>query len=207
MALVCPDNKIVFIHIFRAAGNSIRKMLSYFPSQEVLTVHCDAADLKAEMISSGKSNLWQESFKFSFIRNPFDWMVSTYMYHRQNNNNDYFQGITTMSFEEFVLWYTEVAMKERRQAGTNKCITLGEFIYDAYGNPLVDFIGRYENMVQDWQEVCLKIGIYNRVNVLPKINEGSARAGRHYRSFYTDRSINMVTQAFAKDLQMFNYKF
>ncbi len=212
MTLLSVPKQFIFIHIFRVAGNSMRQVLSAFPSEELLGVHSDARDTKGCMINRGQEALWNQSFKFTFIRNPFDWMVSTYMYHHrtrgytEGQKKAYFDCVEHMNFHEFVKWYTENAMKERVAIGGNKCITLNEFVYDADGNCLLDFVGRYENMYHDWMHVCSKLSIFSNTP-LPIINAGAQRAGQDYHSFYNHESHEIVSRVFAKDLELFKYQF
>jgi hypothetical protein len=73
-----PFLKYVFIHIPKCAGSSIHRALGVLHAQRSLPVgkpkyhkHAKAATVR-EVLGPA----WNECFKFAFIRNPWDLMVS-----------------------------------------------------------------------------------------------------------------------------------
>jgi hypothetical protein len=75
------------------------------------------------------------------------------------------------------------------------------FILDRGWRPVVDFIGRFENFESDFQDLRRRLG----VNVeLPHRNR-SVHAD--YRSYYTDRSRDLVAARYRGDIEAFNYSF
>ena len=66
------DNKIVFIHIPRTGGTSIKSALNLHDKIYKEDVyHMSANDIPKEC---------EDYFKFTFVRNPFDRFVSLYFY-------------------------------------------------------------------------------------------------------------------------------
>jgi len=65
---------------------------------------------------------------------------------------------------------------------------------------LVDEIGKMENLKEDFEKICTKIGIDVK---LPHLN--SSRNDKNYMKYYTKNSIEMVNQAFREDIELFNY--
>lgn len=58
---------IIFIHIVKTAGTSIRHSLGFHPPQkEIVRKHNDAATI----ISKIGQEKWDNAYKFTFIRNP-----------------------------------------------------------------------------------------------------------------------------------------
>lgn len=207
MALVNESYNFIFIHIFRTGGNSVRLALNndnYPGGVEMLDVHCDAKDLQSYLFSQNKGAFYVNSFKFAFVRNPFDWMVSTYLYHYHSLAPGYFSIIGEMTFEEFTKWYIEVAMNEKMAPGTNKCITQKQFLTDTDGNLMVDFVARHEDREKGWNRIL------NRLNIsasLPIVNVNTHRVHRNYYPYYTEAARENIAKAFAEDLEMFNYTF
>jgi len=71
----------------------------------------------------------------------------------------------------------------------------------------VDFIGRYENLENDFKVVAKELGLGNNVS-LPHINSfSSKRKGKHYTEFYTKEARDMVAEIYADDIKMFGYEF
>ena len=128
--------------------------------------------------------LWQEcpeafdKFSFAFVRNPWDRMLSYFYYQRGND------------------WETPDRFDRVEM------VQQVDFIMDEAGKPLVDFIGRFENLAEDFATICGKIGI--ETPPLPHLNRSPHR---HYRECYDDEAIEFVTDNFADDIAHFGYTF
>jgi hypothetical protein len=78
---------------------------------------------------------------------------------------------------------------------------MSAFLCDENGKELVDFVGRYENMEEDFASVCRKIGIDI---ALPHVNRSEHA---HYRDYYTAETKAIVSRLFARDIERFHYTF
>lgn len=136
---------------------------------------------------------FREYFKFGFVRNPWDRMVS--LYERKEAT----EMRTRMTFAEFVRWI---------EYSSATCVHSSPHRYqldwfvDPDGNVLADFIGRFEKLKSDWRVVADKLGIAGE---LPHVRE-NPRA-RHYTEYYDEETRELVRRKFRVDIERFEYEF
>ena len=66
----------------------------------------------------------------------------------------------------------------------------------------VNYIGRYEDLQDDFNIVCANIGI--EPYILPKFNVSEHN---EWKSYYTDDSEKLVNEIFQDDFETFNYDY
>src|SRR5262249_7513372 len=76
-----------------------------------------------------------------------------------------------------------------------------EMLTDDQGRLLVDYIGHYERLDEDFAEVAAKVGIADR---LPHLNRSQHK---DYRTYYSDRTRELVETYFRADVELFGYSF
>ena len=137
---------------------------------------------------------FREYFKFGFVRNPWDRVVSLYL------RKEGIQLRDSMRFEEFVDWI---------RYSSSTCIypvphvNQLDWFVDGSGNLLVDFIGKFERLQQDWAPIAAKLGLPGD---LPHVNQNPI-ARKHYTEYYTDRTRDIIAQRFRVDIERFEYDF
>jgi hypothetical protein len=136
---------------------------------------------------------YRSYFKFTFIRNPwaraFSWYKNVMRdeIHRKN------LGIRDqLSFNEFLRLY----------AGKGLLRPQTYWVKDFHGQIDLDFIGRFENLADDFQEVCRRLEI--PLVTLPHKIKGT---GEDYRKHYDEDSIKIITEYYRDEIKMFGYAF
>lgn len=172
------------------------------------------------------SENFEEYFKFGFIRNPWDRLVSIYSNHN-GKNPKIFRGIikgidkicdTTIPDSELkkemkVLLNCGAFMNRWKPNGNIEKIrsviqlvatNLDPMYYltDVDDVMIADFVGKFENLEEDFAYVCEKIkqpGLR-----LPKINKSKHKK---YTEYYDDETQEIVAKLCKKTIEKFDYKF
>lgn len=224
--------RCIFVHIPKVAGQSIEHV---FLDKHGLTWETRAplllrsnddpakgpprlAHLKAsEYVSCGyvTQEDYNTFFKFSFVRNPWSRLVSVYKYLGYQE---------VMPFTQFICkdlagesgWEAPFFVKPQY-----------DYLFNDNGEQLVDFIGRFETLQQDFDIVCQELGIPR--TLLPHVNKGiSGRKGitgarkfikklspvhriydshEDYTGYYDSHAIDYVAEKYAKEIEVFGYSF
>ena len=128
-------------------------------------------------------------FKFAFVRNPWERLVSWYQYvQRTPLHEDCRPGET---FADFAARFLE---KPRRAQWW--------MIEDLNGVMGLDYVGRFENLNDDIAYLCQRIGI--KAQTLPHRNK---MADKDYRTFYDDRLALAVKNNWTREIDAFGYTF
>lgn len=132
-------------------------------------------------------DVWRDYFKFSFERNPWDRQVSWYHYKTKSKSVE-----ARPSFDAF--------NRDRRRAFVENWA-----LYTEDDRVILDFVGRYENLDEDFAKVLTAIGLAGKI-ALPRENVSKGRRGS-YRDLYDDASRDLVAEWYAPEIAHFGYMF
>jgi hypothetical protein len=134
---------------------------------------------------------WREAFKFCFVRNPWDRAVLAWDFVTRIKGCR--RGI---SFAEFLQSADELPLIARWHLASQSF-----HLTDENGELMVDHIGRFERLQQDYDRICDLVGLER--NTLPHLNRGHRR---HYSTFYGPRTLNLVERMYREDIERFGYE-
>ena len=176
-------------------------------------------------------------FRFTFVRNPYDRMVSAYlMTTRSNLAEEHYlamnkEDILNISFNEFIRkvirlrnMHQELGIEKKnnihlRPWKNKRDISKNKSGYDAYW-----LLAHTEAMV-DSIEYFTSLESIDFIGKYETLSEDYARLGRHiqlsrnlehlnasssrkkYAEYYDNESIELVTQMYKRDLEAFEYQF
>jgi hypothetical protein len=150
--------------------------------------HIKAKELKAAL----PAEIFDSFFKFAFVRNPWDWHVSTFHYVRQRTDHPEHELYGRFrDFADYLDWRVNEKGPELQS----------EFVLGDDGELLVDFVGRYEALGEGFAEVCERIGV---AASLPHTNRSSHG---DFRECYTPATRKLVADAYRADVERFGYSF
>jgi hypothetical protein len=193
-----PDrHRCVFIHIPKTAGSSV--VYSLFRSR---SAHIPYRDFEA-----ANPEKFRDYFKFAFVRNPWDRLVSGYFYLRNGGAPVHQKWVEQniapyADFADFVRsWLTRENVRSEQRFRPQLFRPQHYFICDENLRRRVDFIGRFETIDADFCTICA------RLNITAKLEHLNASDHGHYSEYYTDELRERVIAAYAEDIAIFGYRF
>jgi chondroitin 4-sulfotransferase 11 len=217
--LLSNEHKFFFMHIPKTGGTSIRNALNQliqapqpYTEKDMERKHMSAFLLRDKIYD------WDNLWKFTFIRNPYDRMVSYYTFYRMPRKVPYLhstrKAAIEMSFPEWVRWLKQ---KEFVRLGDHPPRKIPmwrrpqvDFIYNN-GIKLVDHICRYETLEDDYNYIANKLKLNQDPSIWKhhKVLRHDNRSNRleDFRLYYDDESRSIVKWWFMRDIKEFNYMF
>jgi hypothetical protein len=218
--VISEKYKCIFVHIPKTAGTSIEKLLGHFDEleygvQDHRTVREMESIRSSDLLSIGKregvipalrdlrgflrypsrmnQQEFAEYFKFAFVRNPW---ARVHSWYRSVTRDEYFQRTRKISadctFDNFLIehaWHSELRpqlawLKNRR------------------GEIGVDYVAQFENITEEIKIIGAKLNLPS--DELPHLLK---REPTDYRQDYTAKSIRLVSERYAEEIEMFGYSF
>lgn len=208
--MISHTKRFILVHIPRTGGTLVEAGLGHHGIMlqgeqnydSLYFKHATARDIKRMM-----GDAWEGYFKFSIVRNPWDWVVSNYAYNRGLHqcyvSGTRYEAMRTpgkvpgwaseMSFESWLRWWLEEFNPSQHA-----------LLADGAGKLLVDEVYRFENIQQDIGAICRRLDI----EFVPRpVDTRGKRKSADYRDYYTDETREQVAQHFRKDAELFGYTF
>lgn len=212
---IYDNRKLIYISIPKVACTSIKiglmanELDTSVSSDEYMNVHADTSNYVRYSIKKSQDNY----YKFVFVRNPFDRLVSCYKdkikkiqhsgkYHFDTSYNkvliknmygDMFS--TNMDFDDFVRlvskipdWLSDGHFKSQySMIYKNRC-----------REP--DYIGKFETLAYDWNVIATKYG-------LEKLGDKNKTANDNWKDYYTNKdTVELVYKRYYNDITAFEYE-
>jgi hypothetical protein len=210
--LISHRHRFAFIHVPKTAGSSVTFALwphadhvdDYWMNRWLARVgihvnhyapyrlkkfrtHTSAAILQRQL----PADVFADLFKFTFVRNPWDLLVSSYHYLLGNRSHHRRRAADGgRSFAAYAAY--EIRRGKMSQS---------DMLTDRDDRLLVDFVGRFESVDSDFAHVCRLLGLKAS---LPRANQ---TRHRDFRSYYDDGLAEEVGRFFAADVERFGYAF
>lgn len=186
--------KCMFVHIPKCAGTSVRRSLfgrdgGHRPLETFRTMV--------------PQHLFDQSFKFTFVRNPWDRLVSAFFFLQKSDlkRNRRFARRQLSAYKDFDSFVRNWLTRESIWSFTH---FLPQHHFICIDKRLgVDFVGFYENIAEDFAIVARKM---NRPTALLEENRLGGRA-KDYRQYYSEETKNLVAQVYAEDIALLGYSF
>lgn len=209
--MISHNYKCIFIHITKCAGTSIETALGHFDGYAWEMYrggqdHRTIKQIKNGFVNKNDRNpncqlivnqqQFNDYFKFTFVRNPWDRLYSVYEYVKTHKNHKkQFNMLPDTTFKEFLKSYIESGRLFFRSQLS--------YIQDVDGSIPLDFIGRFENLQEDFDIVRQKLG----TNKIPHLTHSNKSSNYGYKKKYDEETIELVRDFYKEEIEVFGYNY
>ena len=214
--MIFKKKKVIFIHIPKTGGESIKLSMSNY-IDEVKFYEKSINFLLNKLINKNKSkkkvylprhlfldrhsqlkdyenflgSRISEYFIFSFVRNPYDRVVSNFFFIKQKKGHPKHQQYKDWSFNEYI---------ENVIANASEVDTQCKYLQNNKGEINLDFLGKIENFESD----IMKLSEILKTNL--SINNINKSERDEFIKYYTNDNIQIINEKFKKDFVKLGYK-
>ena len=192
------DDNILFLHIPRTGGSIIENKLKetytmkfFGPDTSGLSLqHYTANELIKKNVDIDKM------FSFTFVRNPFDKILSTYLFWSIDH---------TKSFDDYIDMVKNVVENKlyyKIPAINNNGLPQFKPQVELLENLKCDFVGKFENYEND---IKILSKMHPKLTCLSEINIKKREVD--YKQHYSERNRNIIEELYKNDLIKFKYTF
>lgn len=212
--IISHKYKFIYFPIYKVASSSLKTMMAQLLDIEDVEALMNVHSIEFPLVDNPFR--YPDYFKFCFVRNPWERIVSCYedkiRKDKKITNPWFLEGICRgflrygnlfrvgMSFEEFLEVVKDIPDSKADQHFRSQFT----FITDKNKNLLVDFMGRFENIDKDFKIISDRIGL-GEMNLVHK-NPGPGKK-KHYQKYYNERTKKIFRQRYKEDIELLNYKF
>lgn len=207
---ITKETKVLFLWMPKVAGTSISQALlsAYKHHYRALENHPDHFSRDLQAITFFHSHIpslvdkevlsqsWVDNaFKFAFVRNPWDRLVSLYHWLDDKESGPPFED-----------WLQSVVKANYERPGTQNI----QGLYQANrlvdwlrpeGIWLPDYIGKFETLNTDW------ITIQKILGITASLPHGNQSIHKPYAYYYNSATRRLVEKRFEEDIDLFKYTF
>lgn len=188
--------KAIFIHIPKAAGTSVRSALG-----EPTT---GRRHLPWWVYKEADYKKFNSYFKFAFVRDPWDRVLSGFDYLKAGGNQAADLAISEAlqrydTFEDFI----RLGLCDGYMLYHPVFRPQSWYLCDWAGNVMVDFLGHYESLDKDFCVVAEQLGIPAS---LPVLNRTTTTTGPRSIDRRTPMAMEAIARIYADDYRLLKYE-
>ncbi|MBK8976244.1 MAG: sulfotransferase family 2 domain-containing protein [Planctomycetes bacterium] len=208
--LISDSHRFVFVHVPKTAGSTVVRLL------RAHAIERPPAGLASLLRAVGLPRDWRRyrfpkhaplrtaerrlpaemfhnAFKFGFVRNPWDRLVSDY--NAQLRDPTARRHARTSRLGSFARYL--------RADAPRGLATQRSLLIDGSGAIGVDFVGRFETLAADLAFVCDRLGLPRP----PAWPEENRHPHADYRNYYASEDRDLVARHWREDIETFGYSF
>jgi len=191
------DYQCIFIHVPKNAGQSVRGTLF----EGLLPGHMKAFTYQLVF----PKRVYDSYYKFAFVRNPWDRLASAYLFMKGGgaHEKDRLWSERVLSryadFEDFM----KNGLQEDEILAWPHFRPQVHFLRGQNGRIELDYIGRFENLLEDFNHVRDHLGLSGELLFLNK----TKIKREPYQTYYSRETRDIAAGVYQDDIKEFNYQF
>lgn len=215
LAIILEPYKALYFPIPKVANSSMR-----FVCADLLNIRLPNNDISPRSIplpmATGSEIIpYRNYWKFCFVRNPWDRLVSCYSQKIQKDPNYRLEGFFEKGVSKGLLKYGNVfragmpfedfaheILKIPDEKADGHFRSQHTFVRNKGGGLLVDFIGKFERLNKDFDYICEKIGS-PKMQLPHKLKSHR----KEFRKYYNQELQILVGERYASDIEIFGYDY
>jgi len=194
--MISKNLNCIYIHIPKTGGMSIETMLG----ANIKTLHKESIKIKHGYPTDWiYPRYWGKYYKFTFVRNPWDRIVSSYFYNLE-------MGIKKINIDDHdrkkIILYGYEGFNDYIINHLAESKSRFFLPYDCWiGRHKYNFIGKLENFEANMKSVCTDLQIpFKNIH----INKSKHKI---YKEYYNNKAKDIIQDIYKKDIAKFNYSF
>ena len=202
--------KLIFYRIPKNASTSVYDQLgsSNIIKQNEKLINCNAdqnlykrwfspTHLKPEELKKITGLNLNDFFSFCIVRNPWDRVVSMYFFCKKHDLHSLYGIDEDYDFN----FFCKTLNKYKNDKYFIACHSQSQWAKRSYAPSR---ILRFENIQEEFKQMVEDIGLQGVSKNLPHKNKTNHK---HYSSYYTKETIDLIEQIFIEDIKNFGYSF
>jgi hypothetical protein len=193
------QHRCIFVHIPKTAGVSVVKAL--FGS---FGGHHTPLWLYRLLYTRAEFDAY---FKFAFVRNPWDRLLSAFLFLKRGGMNDRDRRWAETHLAAYPDFDRFVRRGLTRKTAYAELHFVPQYWFLALKGPrpAVDFVGYYENLPQDFVSIRERLGVSPERRLLA-LNRTEGKPS-DFREYYTPETRRIVAEVYREDIELFGYDF
>jgi hypothetical protein len=180
--------KFIRIHIKKTGGRSLWHL---FPEPD--DSHAHFGEYMARLGPAIK-----DYFIWTIVRNPWDRMVSLFFYELLET-----QKCHTSDFKQFVADVHNARFNHGPSCHFYDALSQMSYLTDHSGNLAMDYVAFLPNISEDFEMIKKRLGLPEDM----RYPHTGANPHEDYRSYYDEKSINLVSEMFQQEIDFFCFEF
>lgn len=203
--MVLEDKKLIYLEVPKVANCSIKASMLKNKFKDDYSVQRESLKYTVHNLD----NKYDDYYKFTFVRNPFERIVSCYESKYHKDRQMLGNILTELEYDHYLFGYIR---RDRGFANFLCRIALipdsykdhhfkpqYSIVYDKNGRKRVDYIGKYENLNQEYGKISRKYGL-DRLDVYNKTDR------KTYMEYYNRFTVYLAYFIYKKDIKFFEYE-